>query len=224
MSKISKRLKTIADNVSGKIVCDVGCDHGLLAEYMLDNGIVDFAYVSDISMPSLKKAEILLASKYSSKFKSICTDGLLGYKGIDNIEECIISGMGGNEIINIIKNSPIDIDTYILSPQHNIIETKKFVLSHGYDITYDIIIKDKQKFYTIFKCSKSNHVKNYTDYELLIGRNNFTDKLSDIKEYVDYELNKLSLLIERVDNNTRNEILERSKLLNEAKKELKEYE
>ena len=64
MNKMSKRLIKISELVSGKIVADVGCDHGKLAKSLLDNKKVDFIYVSDISAESLKKAEVLLANYF----------------------------------------------------------------------------------------------------------------------------------------------------------------
>lgn len=223
MSKLSKRLQTIADIVSGSIVCDVGCDHGLLARYLLDQSKVDFIYVSDISKPSLDKAINLLSNSYTN-FEAICTNGLLEYQGIDKIDECIISGMGGNEIINIINSSPINIESYILSPQHNIIETKQFMLSNGYKIIFDIIIKDKDKFYSIFKCKKSNDKVILSKLHLSFGKDSFINKDSDIREYISYEENKLKKLLDKVDEKTKNVMMEKCELLNEAKKELKKYE
>ena len=83
-----------------------------------------------------------LLKDYDGKFEAICCDGLSDYKSHD-IEECIIAGMGGFEIIKIIENSPIEISNFILSPQHNEIDVKKFMISCGYRITYDIIIKER---------------------------------------------------------------------------------
>ena len=119
MSKLSKRLEKIYNLVSGNIVADVGCDHGKLSHKLLSTDRCNFVYVSDISKPSLEKAEKLL-SKYNC-FEAIHCDGLRGY--VDKaVDECVISGMGGEEIIQIIDSSPIDIPSYILSPQKN--ETK----------------------------------------------------------------------------------------------------
>ena len=160
MNKLTKRLAMVASIVSGKIIADVGCDHGKLSEYLLDNGIVDFAYVSDISKGSLQKAIDLLSTK-KHNFQAICTDGLIGYKGINDIDQCIIAGMGGNEIVKIISSAPISINSYILSPQHNVLETKKYMISQGYAIDYDIIIKDKHKFYNIFKSTNSDKIPLY---------------------------------------------------------------
>ena len=52
------------------------------------------------------------------------------------------------------------------------------------------------------------------------GRDNFIEIDSDISEYLDIELEKINVLIDKVDEKTKNELLEKSKLLNKAKKEL----
>lgn len=202
MSKLTKRLSTVAGLVAGEVVCDVGCDHGKLGKYLLDSDKVKYVYVSDISALSLKKAVDLL-QEYPDKFKAICCDGLTGYSGL-NVDECIISGMGGYEIMKIIDNSPIDIGTYILSPQHNEIELKQFLLAHGYNIIYDIIISDKGKFYNVLKAKRCHEKRNLTQFDLMFGKTNFKSPDSDIKAYIEYNLQKLYLRRDEhgnVDNN-----------------------
>lgn len=185
MNKMSKRLIKISELVSGKIVADVGCDHGKLAQYLLDNKKVDFIYVSDISAESLKKAEVLLANY--NNVKSICCDGLSGYT--ENLDECVISGMGGEEIIKIISNSPIIVNAFILSGQHSIPKLKKFLLDNNYDISYDIIIEDKSKFYNILKCVKKSVVDMPDEFNLYFGKDNFINN-PDFDKYLIYEYNK----------------------------------
>ena len=189
MINLSKRLLSIANVVSGNVIADVGCDHGKLAFYLLETKKCNFAYVSDISKPSLDKAISLLTSKNLS-FRAICTNGLKDYNSIDNIDECVISGMGGFEIIKIISNSPININTYILSPQHNIIDVKKFMIENNYFITYDKVIKDENKFYNIIKCEKTNVAKKFNEFDLYFGKNNFEGSLSDFEDYLIYLKNK----------------------------------
>lgn len=192
MNNLSKRLKTIANLVSGRIIADVGCDHGKLSYYLLKNQIVDFAYVSDISKPSLEKAEALLSNN-NLNFKAIWCDGLKGYKE-DNIDECIITGMGGEEIIKIIKASPVNIKSFILSPQHNITMLKEFMLEKGFDITFDIIIKDKNKFYNIIKFQLSDKKKTFTEFDLQFGKENFINNL-DFIEYLDREIKIMKICL-----------------------------
>ena len=224
MIKISKRLLNISQLVSGDIIADVGCDHGKLSEYLLKNKICQKAIVSDISKSSLQKA-IDLMNRESLNFESIHCNGLLGYSD-KIIDECIISGMGGDEIIKIISSSPIDIKSYILSPQHNIIDVKKFMLNSGFVITYDKIIKDKNKFYTIIKCEKDIDFKHkqITTFDLYFGKDNFNAISDDFREYLDFEFNKNTSLMNKVDDNKKSEILEYIKLIEIARKRLVKYE
>lgn len=214
--KLSKRLLTIANLVSGNIIADVGCDHGKLSYYLLKNNLCKFVYVSDISKPSLEKAESLLSSE-KFNFKSIHCDGLSGFSRLE-VDECIIAGMGGDEIMHIIKNSPINIDSFILSPQHNIIEVKQYLISHGYLIIYDKIIKDGKKFYNIFKCIKGNNV-NYSDINLYFGKDYNDLELLDIKDYLNYEKNKMLNMFDHVDLDKKKKITDYLELINKAQKD-----
>lgn len=196
MNKLGKRLEVVASLVNYNRIADVGCDHGKLAYYLLDKGIADYAVVSDISKPSLDKAiDILSKTKYN--FDYICCDGLTGYNGY-NIDQCIIAGMGGDEIMKIISNCPINIKSFILSPQRNNVAVKKFMLNNGYSIDYDIIIKEKNKFYNIFRCNKSSNVTIPTEEELIIGKDNYNNDISAASEFVEHEIKKVTNII---DNN-----------------------
>lgn len=217
MNKLSKRLSVISDLIDAKIVADVGCDHGKLVRHLLDEQKIDFAYVSDISQSSLNKA-ILLLQKYQGKFEAICCDGLTKYDA-NNIEECIIAGMGGFEIINIIDNSNVFIPKFILSPQHDQIELKKYLLSHNFKITFDIIIRDKGKFYNIIKCEKSDEIVSFCEFDLMFGKSNFDNSLSDIKDYIDYNL-KMLYTIKSNQQKTDDKVEKNIRLFEKAKKEI----
>lgn len=190
MSKLPKRLEVIYSLVDGKVVADVGCDHGKLAYALLSTKKCDFVYVSDISAPSLKKAEVLL-SDYKN-FEAICCDGLKGYNNV-SVEECVISGMGGEEIMGIISSSPIEINKFILSPQKNETKVKEFMLGLGYGIEFDKIIFDKGKFYRIFKCVKGSRHRPKDNVELEFGKDSFGTK--DFMDFVEYESNKINNII-----------------------------
>ncbi len=217
MNKLSKRLTVLSDLVDGKIVADVGCDHGKLVRHLFDEQKIDFAYVSDISQDSLNKAIILL-QKYQGKFKAICCDGLTKY-GDAKIDQCVIAGMGGFEILNIIDKSNVKIPSYVLSPQHDQIELKKYLVSHNFKITFDIIISDKGKFYNIIKCEKSKETSSYTEFDLMFGKSNFESPLSDIKDYIDYNL-KMLYQIKNNQKTTDDKVEKNIRLFEKAKKEL----
>ena len=80
------------------------------------------------------------------------------------------------------------------------------MLNVGYNIDYDIIVKDKGKFYNIFRCNKGDHVSTFNDFDLLFGKDNFISQDSDINEFVDYETGKLEKLFS--SQNIKNEQLQ----------------
>ena len=69
---------------------------------MLKNGLCKRAVISDISAKCLEKAEILLKNYIQSgAVKSVCCSGL--EKIDESTDEVLIAGMGGDEIVEILK-------------------------------------------------------------------------------------------------------------------------
>ena len=127
---------------------DVGCDHGYAVKYVYDNKLADNITACDVSLPSLKKAERLLGENSGVKF--VCADGAVAAAGHDTV---LISGMGGLETVAILKNCLPR--TVILSPQSHVREVRELLLDRGYKITYDKVIKDRNKYYDVIKAVSS---------------------------------------------------------------------
>ena len=72
--KKTKRLQTLCGELLPCVLfADVGCDHGYMAQYMLENSLCERAYISDISFASLQKAYTLLSDYIlSGKLQSFC--------------------------------------------------------------------------------------------------------------------------------------------------------
>ena len=99
-----KRIDTICSLLQKTTTfADVGCDHGYCSEYMLKNGLCDFAILSDISKGSLKKAETLLQEYIDAgKAKAVLGGGFVGVP--KDTELVLIAGMGGMEIVEILSD------------------------------------------------------------------------------------------------------------------------
>ncbi|MDE6293893.1 MAG: class I SAM-dependent methyltransferase, partial [Clostridiales bacterium] len=66
---MSERLDLIKSLiVPAKIIADVGCDHGRIAEYCANSGVAELVIASDISGKCLQKARTLLGDKSNVKF------------------------------------------------------------------------------------------------------------------------------------------------------------
>lgn len=198
--KLDYRLSEIASNVDGHVICDIGCDHGKLSYHLLDNNIVDYVYISDISAPSLQKAiDLLNISNMQAKYQAIVSNGFEAYPNGVSIDNAVISGMGGNEIIKILSSSKTDVQKYVLQPQHNEYDVKVYLSQNGYDIKKDYIIKQKDKYYNIIVCVRGKRV--YTESELYFGEENFRLNNDDFKSFLQSEKDKTLRIIDSVDEN-----------------------
>lgn len=175
--KYTKRLSTIFSEFEQcDKFADIGCDHGYCAEYMLEKNLCEHAVVSDISAESLKKAQLLL-SGYAAcgKVTSVCCNGM------ENIpKDCdfvLIAGMGGEEIVAILKNGYIP-QKLLLQPMKNTRKVREFLLAEGLEITADYTFADG-KYYDLIKAAKTGGKSVYTDLELEFGRDNLLHPSAD---------------------------------------------
>ena len=101
---MTERLKKLcAQLVPCKRFIDVGCDHGYCTAYMLERRLCERAVIADVSAKSLSKAERLLSRYVSDGLcSSVCCDGLEGIAEEEG-DLVLIAGMGGDEILKIIK-------------------------------------------------------------------------------------------------------------------------
>lgn len=152
---------------------DVACDHGYCTEFMLGNRLCGSAVISDISPKCLKKAEILLAEYISSGIcRSVCCDGLTC---IDNkTSQVLIAGIGGDEIIKILKNGFIP-RKFVLQPMKNARALRLYLLENGCNITCDDIFSDGGKYYFIIKGERCGCNCGYTEEQLSFGRDSLNN-------------------------------------------------
>ena len=171
-AKLSKRLEFVANFVTETRIADIGCDHGKLTEYLFENKIIEYALVSDVSLPSVKKAENLLKVN-NRNFDWAFADGFNGVNEKHNVKQAIIAGMGGLEIIKILKQNKTSINKFVLQPQNNELKLKKYLLKNNYHILNDIIIKDKHIFYNVLRVEKKDSRQKISKFNLLFSNENF---------------------------------------------------
>ena len=121
-------------------------------------------------------------------------DGFENIFDDDNIEEVIISGLGGLEILKILQKSTICVSSMIIQPQNNNILLKKYLVENGYNIVFDKIIHD-DKFYNIFKVVKGAWLGN--EFDLYFGKDNFA-KNDDFIKYLNYIDEKIIRFIDKL--------------------------
>lgn len=221
--KLSKRLQAIANCVTGKRVVDVGCDHGKVAYYLIANNIAEYVICTDISAPSVAKAERLLTDNNiaRSKYDIRCGDGLKTVSNADRLDTTIVAGMGGYETIKILQNADFLTKTLVLQPQRNWIDVKKYVLSVQYSIVYDRILFDDGKYYNIIICQRDcNNNGAMSEFQLHYGKDNYVGDTQDFVSYLAYEEDKLQKILSKVAKDDRQLVETMLNLNRQAKQKL----
>ena len=218
--KISNRLKLVASFVDdNSYVIDVGCDHALLSIFLAKHKNNIKVIASDVNEGPLEGArKNIKLYNLEDKIEIKLGDGIKTIN--ENVDTIIISGLGGETIIDILKKDVSllqNVKTIILSPHSAVYETRKEITSLGYKIVDEIFTYDQNKPYNIIKFIKGQ--EKYTEDELYFGpvilknkneyfykyyndlKNKETKILETIpKENIDIR-NKIIKEIERLDRN-----------------------
>ena len=150
---LNLKLKTIASLISkDDIVIDVACDHAYLAIYLKENNLCQEVYASDISASALKEANKNITQKKLA-IKTYLSDGFNNIPKLD-INTIVIAGVGTNTILDILKNTPQDINKIILSSNNDYELLRHKMLKKGFYILKEIVIKDHNKYYPIMLFTK----------------------------------------------------------------------
>ena len=162
------RLSLICAHIPAcRVFADIGCDHGYCTAYVLEKGLCERAYVSDISAACLKKAETLLAAEIAAgRCVPVCADGLDGVQDADCV---LIAGMGGEEIVRILSRAPLP-ERFVLQPMHNVEKVRRHLLARGAHIEEDFTFEDG-KFYDLI-VGRAAGGDAYSDFEYRYGRDN----------------------------------------------------
>ncbi len=170
-----------------EMFADIGCDHGYIAKAMLESKKADRVIISDISAKCLEKAKSLLSQDIAcGKAVSVVSNG---FKNVGRCDLALIAGMGGEEIVGILKNAKILPQKLALQPMKNADKVRVTALELGYKIDKDFIFKSGKKYYDFILLSKG--IDSLTDDEIEFGRTNLTDLSADFIEFLEFKLDKL---------------------------------
>lgn len=163
--------------------------------------------ISDISEKSLSKAESLLASHIKDgSCAAVCCDGL---KKIDiEINEVLIAGIGGEEIIKILKEAYIP-EKFVFQPMKNVAALRSFLLKSGCLILQDDIFTDGKNYYFIVKgCRCGGYKEIYSEAQLLYGRDSLFNPV--LSSFLNEELKKKKSYLSRgMSDKNRKELKEK---------------
>ena len=168
--ELSLRLRSIADMVSPTTqVMDVGCDHGFLSIYLIQQGIAKSALAMDVRTGPLEAAkQHVKEAGLEAQIECILSDGLHKAPMPKEDATLVIAGMGGPLILRILEECPDIRDGFkelILSPQSQIDEFRAGLREQKLRIVDENMVYDEGKYYTIVRCIPNQSDTSYIEFD-----------------------------------------------------------
>ena len=138
----------------GSRLCDVGCDHGYLPIYLVQEQIIPSAIAMDIGEGPLLAAKTHIAEVgLEDKIQTRRSDGLAAASA-EEIDTVLIAGMGGGIVIHILtegRKVAQSVKDLILQPQSELKEVRRFLCNEGYEIVDEDMVLEDGKYYPMMK-------------------------------------------------------------------------
>ena len=155
---LSKRMEALARMVTpGNRLCDVGCDHGFLPIYLVEQKLIPSALAMDIGEGPLLAAKTHIAEAgLETVIATRRSDGLAQVKE-DETDTILIAGMGGGIVIHILtegRSVARMAKELILQPQSELEEVRRFLFSENYELLQEDMVLEDGKYYPMMKVSQ----------------------------------------------------------------------
>ena len=144
--QLSLRLSAIADLVTeGNRLVDVGCDHGYLPVYLIQQKKIPSAIAMDVRKGPLSRAQEHIRQYGLEEYiQTRLSDGLEGLKAGEG-DTLVIAGMGGPLMERILTDGRSVRNSFselILQPQSDIPHFRRFIQSEGWEITEEKMVEE----------------------------------------------------------------------------------
>lgn len=197
---LSERLKCIVEAVGrAECVLDIGTDHGYVPIALIQNGQVQRAIASDISISSLQKAK-----------EQIIRRGITGIEtrwgsGLDIIApgECdavVIAGMGGLLMADILLKGKIKLGHHfhlILQPMNNVQAVRLAFEAIGARLVLEKMVFEDSHYYQIM-AAEPGKMQISTPIDYWIGLADIREENKTFKEFVHHLIQRENYILVQV--------------------------
>ncbi|MDE5891628.1 MAG: class I SAM-dependent methyltransferase, partial [Acetatifactor sp.] len=152
---LSARMEALTRMVSrGNRVCDVGCDHGWVSIYLVQQGISPHVLAMDVRQGPLSRAqEHIRQQGLEAYIETRLSDGVAALK-VGEADTMICAGMGGRLMQRILEEGREKLTAMrelILQPQSEIAAFRAYLRRAGYVTVSEDMVYEDGKYYPMMK-------------------------------------------------------------------------
>ena len=135
-------------------VCDVGCDHGYVSIYLIQQGISRKALATDVRKGPLSQAQIHIQEAGLEEYiETRLSDGLSMIEP-GECDAMICAGMGGKLMAQILSNgveTAEQMKELVLQPQSDLAFFRGWLYDHRFVIMAENMVFEEGKYYPMMK-------------------------------------------------------------------------
>lgn len=152
---LSARMRALTDMVTaGNRVCDVGCDHGWVSIYLVQQGISPRVLAMDVRQGPLSRAQEHIRQRGLEEYiETRLSDGVMALE-TGEADTLICAGMGGRLMRRILEEGREKLETMeelILQPQSEIPAFRAFLRQADYVTLAENMVYEDGKYYPLMK-------------------------------------------------------------------------
>lgn len=152
---LSGRLRAVASMVTqGSRVCDVGCDHGFVSIYLVEQKISPYVLAMDVREGPLGAAKEHVSKRGLGPYiETRLSDGLHNYEA-GEADSLVCAGMGGRLMMRILGADRAKTDSFrelILQPQSEVGQFRAWLREQGYRVADEKMVEEDGKFYPMMR-------------------------------------------------------------------------
>ena len=208
---LSDRLLCCADQVApGSRVADIGCDHGYLGIYLLQERGACTVIAADVNEGPLQSAR-RNAEKYGvgDRMSFYLSDGAQNIPR--DFDTLVCAGMGGDTMIHILECSPWLRDTQytlVLQCQSKTPMLRRYLSDTGWEIAAEPIVRDGKFLYSIMRLRWNPECPRLTAGQCHISPAMVREQSPLLAEYVSRITDGLRLAVQHQQDEEKRQILE----------------
>lgn len=170
---LSRRLERVAAHVpAGARLADIGSDHGYLPVALMRRGAITAAVAGEVALTPFRAAERTVRESDLEPWISVrLADGLAAIEPADAITVITLCGMGGETIRDILDSGKAclsGVERLILQPNGGEQPLRQWLMSHGYRILFEEVLRENRFDYEIIVAERGEPV-HYTAEQLYFG-------------------------------------------------------
>lgn len=156
----------------GARLADIGTDHAYLPVYLSYKNRISCALASDIASGPLARAKANIENwGQSDKIETMLCPGL---KGVECFAptDIVIAGMGGEQIVSILKEAPLVRNSeihLILQPMTKQEILREYLSDGGFEFLEEDIVFEEERAYQLILCSYTGKPRELSALEKAVG-------------------------------------------------------